>query len=168
MLRLGVPKKEKLQIDQSGKIEQTNVNTVVALANGKYFTVVLRKKDKRIIEKIFKKIGKIKSYPYIVFASLVAILLKEASVKQRVVVDREYIGHENTIRERVLHYLLVLGENHEPMIVFGHVGKLSRAHDTAAKVGSKKIKPNKIVSIEEVLELVLEVKPQKKTEVIKD
>ncbi len=154
--------KRKLQIDQSGKIEQTNMDTVVALANSEYFAVVLKKKDKRLLEKIFKKMGKIKSYPYVVFASLVAIILKVASVKQKVVVDREYIGHENLIRERVLHFLQLQGVGHELMITFGHVGKLSNAHDVAAKVGTKKIKPDKIVSLEEVLELVLEAKAQKR------
>lgn len=112
--------------------------------------------------------GKIKSYPYVVFAALLAILLNLADIKNKVVVDREYMGHENTIRERTLHFLYSLGVKNDLIIEFGHVGKLSKAHDLAAKVGSKKVKPDKIVILKEVLGLVLEVTSQKKTEVLKD
>lgn len=153
------------QIDQSGKIEQTSINTVVALVNSKRFSIVLRKKDKRILEETFKRIGKAKGYAYVVFAALLAVLLKLSGIKNRVVVDREYMGHENTIRERTLHFLKSLGSKSELVIDFGHVGKLSKAHNLAAKVGSKKVKPDKVVALEEVLELVLEIKTIKKTEV---
>ena len=153
------------EIDQSGKIEQTSINTIIALINSKRFSIILKKKDKRILEKTFKKMTKSKSYPYVVFAALVAIVLKMAGIKNRVVVDREYMGHENTIRERTLHFLQLLGSKSEIIIEFGHVGKLSKAHDLAAKVGSKKVKPDKIVTLEEILELVLGIRPIKKTEV---
>lgn len=156
-------KSGKYQIDQSGKIEQTNINTVVALTNNRNFSIILRRKDKRVLEKTFKETGKGKSYPYLVFAALLAIILRIANIKNQVVVDREYMGHENTIRERALHFLDILGNKSEIIIEFGHVGKLSKAHDYAAKVGSKKVNPDKIVSLDEVLELVLdEEKPQKK------
>lgn len=162
MKKKGKAASVKFQIDQSGKIEQTNINTIVALTNGKKFTVVLSKKDKRILEAIFKKMGKIKSYPYVVFAALLAILLNLADIKNKVVVDREYMGHENTIRERTLHFLYCLGVKNDLIIEFGHVGKLSKAHDLAAKVGSRKVKPDKIASLKEVLGLVLEITSQKR------
>ncbi len=153
------------QVDQSGKIEQTNLDTIIAITNNKHFSIVLGKKDKRILEKVFKKIGKSKSYPFIIFAALLAILFKLVSVKNKITVDREYVGHENTIRERTLYFLHNLGVEDTATIVFGHVGKLSRAHDLAAKVGAKKIKPDKVVGLKEVLELILEI--TKKTEVEK-
>lgn len=154
-------KKVKFQVDQSGKIEQTNINTVIALSNTKNFSIILKKKDKRILEKTFKKMGKAKSYPYIVFAALVAVLLKSASIRSKVIIDKEYTGHENTIRERILHFLRVLGVQNDIPVEFGHVGKQSKAHDLAAKVGSKKIKPDRVVSLDEILEIVLEVKINK-------
>lgn len=153
------------QIDQSGKIEQTNIDTILALTNGRQFTVLLKKKDKRILEKTFKKIGKIQSYPFVVFAALLAMLIKLSRVTNAITIDREYTGHENTIRERVLYFLHNLGIEYEIIIGFGHVGKLSKAHDVAAKVGSKKLKPNKVVNLNEVLELVFEIKAKKETEV---
>lgn len=160
-------RQRKVQIDQSGKVEQTNINTVLALTNGKRRSIVLKKKDKRILEKIFAKMKKSKSYPYIVFAVLLAILIKLTDVKTKVTVDREYMGHENTIRERVLYFMHILGVKHEIAIDFGHVGKLSAAHDFAAKVGSGKVKPDKVVRLEEILKLVLNIQPVKKTEVEK-
>lgn len=155
------------QIDQSGKIEQTNINTIIALVNDRNFSLVLRKNDKRILEKMFRKIGKAKSYPYIVFAILLAILLKFTNIKSKVIIDREYMGHENTIRERTLYFLKSINANTDIIIEFGHVGKTSRAHNLAARVGSKKVNPDKVVKIEEVLRLILEVKSIKKTEVDK-
>lgn len=158
-------KRIKIEVDQSGKIEQTNINTVIALTNNKNFSIIFKKGDKRILEKAFKKMGKGKGYPYIVFAALLAILLKLSGITNKATVDREYMGHENTIRERTLHFLRSLGVKNDIVIEFGHVGKLSKAHNLAAKVGSKKLKPNKIVSLKEVLELIFEVTPIKKTEV---
>ena len=152
----------KIQIDQSGKIEQTNLDTIIAISNDKNFSVLLNKKNKRILEKNFKKLGKIKSYSFVIFAALVAILIKAAVFKEKIIIDQEYIGHENTIHEKILHFLRDLGREDELIIEFGHIGKLSNAHDLAAKVGAKKIKTNNIDSLGEILQLVLEVDHQKR------
>lgn len=160
-------RKENIQIDQSGKIEQTNINTIVALTNSKHFSIILRKSDKRILETIFRKISKSKSYPFIVFSALLAIIIKLSDCKNKVTVDREYFGHENTIKERTLHFLRILGRFDDIIIEFGHVGKLSKAHDLAAKIGSKKLKPNKVVILKEILRLLFGEQEQKMTEVEK-
>lgn len=160
-------KVENAQVDQSGKVEQTNVDTVLALANSNKLAIVLKRRDKRILKRMFKEIGKGKTFPYITFAALLAILLHFSKVKNKVVVDREYTGHENTIKERTQHFLKKLGHKDETTIEFGHVGKLSSAHDYAAKVGSKKLKPNRTVRLKDLLELISVFKPLKKTEVAK-
>ncbi len=155
------------QIDQSGKIEQTNIDTIIALANGTHYTVMISRKDKRALEKVYKELGKQKSYAFIVFAGLIAILLKTPKLKSRVVIDREYTGHENTIHERILYFLRKLHTT--PITIdFGHIGKSSKAHDIAAKVGSKKLKVNKVVQLEEILGLIFGIDAQKKTEVEND
>ncbi len=43
----------QIEVDQSGKIEQTSYDTVLALTNGVSYTILLKKKDKRALEKIF-------------------------------------------------------------------------------------------------------------------
>lgn len=157
----------KVEIDQSGKIEQTNLDTIIALSNDKKFSVLLNKKNKRILEKNFKKLGKLKSYSFVVFAALIAILLKLTKIKNKIIIDQEYKSHENTIHEKILHFLRDLGEENDLTIEFGRVGKLSRAHDLAAKVGNKKVKADKTISLEEILELVLELDHQKRPRSVK-
>ena len=43
----------QIEIDQSGKIDQTNLDTVIALTNGTKYTLLFKKRDKRIVEKEF-------------------------------------------------------------------------------------------------------------------
>lgn len=148
----------KYYIDQSGKIEQTNIDTVLAIVNGKKYSLVLKKNYKRILEKLFKETCRIKLFPYDVFAALIALLVKKAIIKNKIIIDNEYIGHEKFIYGKILYYLNLLKINGCPSIEFGHVGKLSKAHDMARKVGNKKIKPDDCVKIEEILSLILETK----------
>lgn len=67
----------QIEIDQSGKIEQTNLNTVIALTNGTKYTLLFKKKDKRIVEKEFKRRKFPKIFRVIVFANLVALVVKK-------------------------------------------------------------------------------------------
>jgi hypothetical protein len=56
-----------IEIDQSGKIENTSVNTIVAFSNSEFACVLLSAKDKRAIQKIFRQINKPRMYIYKVF-----------------------------------------------------------------------------------------------------
>lgn len=148
----------KYQIDQSGKIEQTNLHTIIALSNGKKFTVLLKKNDKRIIEKVYGERGNSRSYISLVFAALLAIAIVSYNKNIHVTVDKEYTGHEQIIKERCITYIHRLNKDLKITIEFGHVGKLSNAHSLAAKVSRNKQIPDKIVTLSEVLELTLDIK----------
>ena len=78
--KLKLSKKTIYQIDQSGKIEQTERNPVIALTNGKNLVLVLKAKSKRLIWEVFKNGGRKNLFPYLVFAAMLALVLKEAEI----------------------------------------------------------------------------------------
>lgn len=152
----------KYQIDQSGKIEQTNKDTVVALSNDHDLAIMIKAKTKRIIQQWFRDEKRQRFFPYLTFAALLAILIKMESPTKRVEIDREYFGNEDLILERVTTYLKLLGvEKHLPL-EWGHVGKTSNAHNLGSKVARNKVKSDKVINLEEIMELLLEIKNNNK------
>lgn len=122
------------QIDQSGKIEQTNRLTVVAVANGKTFSIRINAKDKKILKKIFREWDKPNIFSIQVFAILIYVLLEKAQLNGiDVVIDKEYLGHEDLIKSyiiQLMHKFQKVGLSKEN-IEFGFVGKSSSAHYAA-------------------------------------
>ena len=150
----------KVEIDQSGKVEQTRLDTVIALSNSIQYSIVLKRTDKRLLKQLFKRLGYPKIYIQIVFAALVSICIYESKHEGSVIVDTEYPGHNKLIGKSIRSSLKKLGAKKFPVIRFGFVGKRSPSHDLAAKVSHKKLKPDRIVSLEELLILTL---PNKKS-----
>lgn len=143
------------QIDQSGKIEQTNLHTVLAFSNHQQKSILFTKQNKRVLLDFFKKQGKIKIFTVLTFTALLAILIKITTLKrQRVVIDHEYLSYEAYIKERLIIYLQILKLKQLPIIEFGHVGKTTRAHCYAAEVAHQKRKASKIVKLSEIIKLI--------------
>lgn len=144
----------KVEIDQSGKIEQTNLDTIVALSNDIQLAVLLKKKYKRELQAYFREIGKNKIFSYIVFSALIARLLLYYPYSTKVMVDEEYIGHEALIKEYLVIFLTVLKKKQIPPIIFGRVGKHSPADLYAHRIIKGQVKPTKIITTKEIIELV--------------
>lgn len=145
--------KPQYQIDQSGKIEQTERNTVIACTNEEQFTILLKKGEKRKLQKVFRAADMQKLFPYLTFATLISILLHKLSPKHKVIVDREYMGHEDFIEERIEVYVAQLGGKLPPLS-FGHVGKLSKAHQLGYRVAIGKEKADLSLTAAEVLKII--------------
>lgn len=143
------------QIDQSGKIEQTERNTVIACINSKEITILLKKSEKRRLQKIFIDLEMKKFFPYLTFAALLALLLNKLKPKAKIIIDKEYFGHEDLIEEKINIYLEQIGEKSRPHIEWGHVGKLSKAHNLGYMVAVNKKKPNLTAGAKEVMEVIL-------------
>jgi len=143
------------QIDQSGKIEQTNLDTVIALSNDIQTAIILPRKTKRIIKKIFREQGKSKIFIYLTFSALIFLLLKLFPPKKKVIIDKEYPGYEEFIKLNIINNFQKMKIPQLPVLGFGLVGKSSRAHDYANKIAKKIKKANKIVKLEEILKLIL-------------
>lgn len=146
------------QIDQSGKIEQTERNTVIACINSQEITILLKKSEKRKLQRVFISLDMKKFFPYFAFAALIALLIIKLKPKTKISIDKEYFGHEKLIEDKVKIYLKQLGVAHSPTIEFGHVGKLSKAHNLAYVVAVNKKKPDLIVNAKSVMEVIFGTK----------
>lgn len=124
----------KIEIDQSGKLENTNKPTVLAFSNSTDHSVIISSRDKKRIQKLFRDIGAPKIYIFKAFAVLIYILI-EKYVKNidQIIIDREYIGYEKMIKQYISEIFLKNGRVLESSISFCQIGKKSRAHDKAIK-----------------------------------
>ncbi|OGM70141.1 hypothetical protein A2975_03640 [Candidatus Woesebacteria bacterium RIFCSPLOWO2_01_FULL_44_14] len=142
----------QVEVDQSGRIEETNRDTIIALAN-KDFGVSLRipAETKRQLQKIFRKQGRPKFFAIRVFSVAVAILLQKSKLKpQLVIIDIEYPGHNQTIKS-------IIGEVLKDTIdiEFRNIGKQSPAHKVAYLTYKKKLKENWRVNFPEIRKLAI-------------
>lgn len=144
----------KIEIDQSGKIEDTAKPTVLALSNDQKFTLILSALDKKLLQNLFREFfHKKRIFVYQVFSALLFVLITSAKIKKGVTIDREYPTKESLITRYCLE--MCRQKNiREFTLNFGHVGKSSSAHSLAYKTFKGKLRPNKKISFEEVLELL--------------
>ena len=119
------------QMDQSGKIEQTSKNTVIALSNAIHATIILKAKDKRELQDIYRAAGKPRVFSVQIFSALTYLLLEKAKIEIGMVyIDKEYPGHEDIIKSYINQLIskrdkIRLDSEH---IRFKLVGKTSNCH----------------------------------------
>lgn len=132
-------------IDQSGKIEDTAKNSVIAGVNGNRYAVIVPAKEKRNLQEKFRRVGLPTLFIDYTFAICLYFIIKESGSKFTYIVDIEYPGHEKII------YNILEDLFKEEIIVFWkRIGKNSKAHDLAYKVFKKKIILGKILKSEEI------------------
>lgn len=148
------------EVGQSGKVEQKRHNTIVAITNSRSYTLILKKSDKRKLKTISKKLGLTKIYIPLTFASLISIGIFEGKIHNSILIDTEYPGYNDLIRRIIREQLTRKGYKNIPQIRFGYVGKTSSSHNLATKVAHKKVKPDRVVALNEILKLIL---PNKKS-----
>jgi hypothetical protein len=143
-----------IEVDQSGKIEDTASNTVLAFANGASFVILIPAREKRLCLQALRARGKTgKSIYRLLFATALFFLLKDAIARRSVVtIDIEYQGHDAGIKEHLLNLLRRANtavDAHQ--IRFAYIGKKSPAHTKAYDVQRGRAEPNRVVSAEELL-----------------
>lgn len=144
----------QVQIDQSGKIENTSKNTVLAFSNSKSFSVLITAKCKRQLQDIFRQRGQNRFFIYWTFAAGIALLLlNQVNEITEVVIDKEYTNKDRLIRKILINSLQKLEVNKIPEIYFDRIGKKSKAHYIAYGVNLKRIKVGKILSVKVFKEL---------------
>lgn len=138
----------QIEIDQSGKFEDTQKDTVLAYANGRHKSILISSAVKRKCIEYFHTLGYTgKTFYLQLFVISLYFLLKDTiNPNYRVFIDKEYIGKEAQIKQ----YLLQLFEKkklyiYSDNIQFKLIGKKSQAHIIALSVFRKEITPDKIV-----------------------
>ena len=139
-----------MTIDQSGRIEETNHHTIISLADkNRSYTLKLPSSVKKDLLKIFRKLGKPKSFPIIIFSVSVFLSLLKSKYKFEIlVIDIEYPGHENTIKNIIYTYCRKFKIN-KPKIYFSNIGKNDQAHINAINTFRNRIKPDCILHLED-------------------
>ena len=145
----------RVEIDQSGKLEQLNTDTVVAYSDGSYGTIVLKTIVKqKIIRELRKSLIPRRDIVAIWFAVVVYLLIKDLAKNTVILLDEEYTG-KNTIIEEALSKLLQQRFHYKWIgsIRFQQIGKDSPAHKlawsthrTKRRVGVRKLTVEDIIS----------------------
>lgn len=140
----------RVEVDQSGKIEQLNCDTVIAFSNSVQYVVLLPKSVKRDIFLRYR--SKIPRLKYRLFCISVYYCIKNLICDSGlIVIDDEYKGNEDVIKSLLLNYIKAAHKEFEAKrIAFGQVGKSSSAHVAAIEVFRNHRRPDKVLSLNDV------------------
>lgn len=146
----------QVEVDQSGKVEQTNKVTVLAFANGVERSILISASQKRKVLAVLKKRRpqwSTRLTIVYVFSVLVYLLVKDHMEKlSLIIIDKEYPGHEAVIKNRILTLCRRRGiVIHKDQIVFANIGKKSPAHKLAWKAYNRLVDPDQVLSAHDVL-----------------
>lgn len=147
----------KIEIDQSGKVENTSKNTIIAFSNSKFKSIFIRAKDKREIQKFFRKIGKPRIFVYRVFAILIFLLIKnDLQEIKEIIIDEEYTGQFSLIKNFLFQEIKKVNPSfYKDNIVSQRIGKKSKAHFLAYGVAIGKRKADIEVGAKEILRMII-------------
>ena len=142
-----------VEVDQSGKIGETNKATVVAFADEKERAILVPANVKRQIIPELRRQGKADTLYYLLFATVLYLLLREDIDEiDQVMVDIEYRGKEAMLKGHLLNLLRRAGKNvaaHQ--IQFVRIVKKSPAHRIAITTLRGQRKPDHTVTLDELL-----------------
>lgn len=144
----------RVEVDQSGKIGDTKVPTVLAFSDGESYAVLIPAKVKRKCVHRLRRRGEVGTTLYLkLFAVGLYLLLKDhISKRDCATIDMEYPGHDIDIRLYLLNMLQRAGISADAaQIQFQHIGKRSRTHELALAVFTKSEMPNKTIELGEIL-----------------
>ena len=147
------------KVDQSGKLEDTSKNTAIGASNERAKSILLKAKDKRKLQAIFRARGRGRVFVYKTFASLIYMLIKDDLNKiDKIIIDQEYQGHEAEIKHYLLQIIRKSGKGFDKdNIDFAQIGKKAKAHRLAHKVYRGEKAPDIIADLDELIEYLFRV-----------
>jgi hypothetical protein len=143
-----------VDVDQSGRVEFTGEDTVLAFSNGIQFAVLIPSVVKRECVKALRDrgFGGTTFYPQFFTVGLYYLLKDHLKELARITIDLEYFGKDEQIKEHLINLLRRANYEVDPEVIqFGQIGKHSDAHRLAIAALRKKIQPNLVLTREEIL-----------------
>lgn len=145
----------RIEIDQSWKIEDTQKPTILAFSNSKSGAIIILSREKKLIQKYFRKIGKPRLFAILSFTALIYLLVKnELKNGDHIEIDKEYPGYEKLIKQTLSAMIIENTKVKDVHISSTLIGKRSKAHIIAytgfkkrSKLGIKKVSAQNIISI---------------------
>ena len=146
----------RIYVDQSGRIEDTRVDTALAFSNDRTGSILIPATTKRQCLTLLRNRGKSGPTLYLqMFAAVLFLLLREHfTMETYVTIDQEYEGRERSIKSYLINLLrrdgvLVNAEQ----IQFGWIGKKSHAHRVAIEVFRGTRPADRTISLVEILQM---------------
>ena len=142
------------EVDQSIKMNDLARDTVLAIADGISYAIVIPANVKRTVVKRLREKGKSRTSAAIYTFSIGLYLLTRNVIRKvdQIVIDVEYMGREPEIRNTLIAYLRKDNPRFDTSrIVFRHIGKKSSAHNLAIAITRNQRKPDKRLSEVEFL-----------------
>lgn len=145
-----------IQINQSNKIEKTNKDTIIGLADDVSFTVLIKRKIKRKLQEDFRKEGRPRLFVYRTFIASIVLLIKYAKLRNisKIIIDLEYFGQDKMLKSMLLE-MWSRFFTEIPEISFERVGKKSKVHEVCYFTMKGKYKVNKVLDYEELKRIAL-------------
>ena len=146
-----------IEIDQSGKIENTNKDTVIAYANYETRSILLPAREKRIIQRIYRDAGKSHMFVYRTFTILIFLLIRDRlPYIQGIIIDDEYPGQHFLINNFLLqHIRTAVADFDKQSINFQCIGKKSPAHFKAYFTFTKKQLPDMTARYQDIARFII-------------
>ena len=144
----------RIEVDMGGKIEQTDMDTVVVFRNDEQYSVLLKKKIK--VEILTEYRNKHKDIHYRLFAILIYYCIRNYLNKvQQIVIDQEYEDGEEDTKRNLLRVIWKHYPNFDKKLIkFSRIRRKSTAHRVAYQTFIGKLAPNKIMTKNEVEKLI--------------
>lgn len=142
----------RIEIDQSGKVEDTSRKTVVAYADSKNKTksILISARTKRKAQEIYRTAGKSKLFIYNIFSILLFFLTKESKKSDLIVIDIEYPGKDKVILA-MLNQFREIYKLSELNVRFERIGNKPKVHYAANDVFNDKKKADMVLGIKEIM-----------------
>lgn len=130
----------QIEVDQSGRTEYTAVDTVLADSLGN--SILIKAKDKRLVQANFRQRKKIRLFMIELFSLLISYLIAKTYQKENIyILDIEYPGHNIDITHNIIRFCSKLKISlTKDQLRFASIGKKSKAHETAYLTFKKEIK----------------------------
>ena len=149
--------KNEVEVDQSGKVEDTRVDTVLAFADGESRAALIPAKAKRVcLEWLRRRKPKSPAHFLKIFAAGLFLLLQDHLDRvEYITIDIEYTGREAELKGMLLDLIRTERPKFaKERITFRRIGKKSPAHRQAIMVYRGQDSPDITLHAEDIIEVL--------------